>query len=176
MKLMKPAVILTVICIVVTAAIAGVDVITGDTIADAEKRAEQSARAVVLPADSYEKVEDGCFAAIKDGEKIGYVITTSAKSGYSGSLVTVMTGINADGTVAAVTVLSCDDETPGLGQNVAKSDFTDMFVGKSGEIKVTKDGGEIVAVTSATMTSRAVCDAVSSATAIYERVKGEGSK
>ena len=85
-----------------------------------------------------------------------------------------MTGINADGTIAAVTVLSCDDETPGLGQNVAKSEFTDMFVGKSGEIKVTKDGGEIVAVTSATMTSRAVCDAVSQATAIYESVKGEG--
>ncbi len=174
MKLMKPAVILTVICIVVTAAIAGVDLITKNTIASAEKEAEQSARAVVLPADSYDEIKDGCFAAKKDGKTIGYVITTAAKSGYSGSLVSVMTGINADGTIAAVTVLSCDDETPGLGQNVAKPEFTDMFVGKSGEIKVTKDGGEITAVTSATMTSRAVCDAVSEATAIYESVKGEG--
>lgn len=174
MKFIKPAVILTVICVVVTAAIAGVDLITKSTIAAAEKEAEQSARSVVLPADSYDKIKDGCFAAKKGDETVGYVITTAAKSGYSGSLVNVMMGINADGTIAAVTVLSCDDETPGLGQNVAKSEFTDMFVGKSGEIKVTKDGGEIVAVTSATMTSRAVCDAVSQATAIYESVKGEG--
>ena len=174
MKFIKPAVILTVICVVVTAAIAGVDLITKSTIAAAEREAEQSARSVVLPADSYDEIKDGCFGAKKGDNTVGYVITTVAKSGYSGSLVNVMTGINADGTIAAVTVLSCDDETPGLGQNVAKSEFTDMFVGKSGEIKVTKDGGEIVAVTSATMTSRAVCDAVSQATAIYESVKGEG--
>ena len=174
MKLIKPAVILTVICVVVPAAIAGVDLITKNTIAAAEKEAEQSARSVVLPADSYDEIKDGCFAAKKGDKTVGYVITTAAKSGYSGSLVNVMTGINADGTIAAVTVLSCDDETPGLGQNVTKSEFTDMFVGKSGEIKVTKDGGEITAVTSATMTSRAVCEAVSEATAIYESVKGEG--
>lgn len=174
MKILKPALILTVICIVVTAAIAGVNLVTKDTIASAEKAAEESARAVVMPADSYNEVQDGCFAAIKDGGTVGYVITTAAKSGYSGSLVTVMTGINADGTIAAVTVLSCDDETPGLGQNAAKSDFTDQFIGKSGKQSVTKDGGEIAAVTSATLTSRAVCDAVSEACAIYDSVKGVG--
>ena len=111
MKFIKPAVILTVICVVVTAAIAGVDLITKSTIAAAEREAEQSARSVVLPADSYDKIKDGCFAAKKGDKTVGYVITTAAKSGYSGSLVNVMTGINADGTIAAVTVLSCDDET-----------------------------------------------------------------
>ncbi len=171
MKILKPAIILTVICIVVTAAVAGANLLTADTVAKAEAAAEQAARAVVLPADDYEMIADGCYAAKSSGSVIGYVITTSAKSGYSGSLVTVMTGINADGTIAAVTVLSCDDETPGLGQNAAKPDFTDRFIGKSGAQSVTKDGGEISAVTSATMTSRAVCEAVSEAVKIFDSVK-----
>lgn len=171
MKILKPAIILTVICIVVTAAVAGANLLTADTVAKAEAAAEQAARAVVLPADDYEMIADGCYAAKSSGSVIGYVITTSAKSGYSGSLVTVMTGINADGTIAAVTVLSCDDETPGLGQNAAKPDFTDRFIGKSGVQSVTKDGGEISAVTSATMTSRAVCEAVSEAVKIFDSVK-----
>ncbi len=171
MKILKPAIILTVICIVVTAAVAGANLLTADTVAKAEAAAEQAARAVVLPADDYEMIADGCYAAKSSGSVIGYVITTSAKSGYSGSLVTVMTGINADGTIDAVTVLSCDDETPGLGQNAAKPDFTDRFIGKSGAQSVTKDGGEISAVTSATMTSRAVCEAVSEAVKIFDSVK-----
>lgn len=171
MKILKPAIILTVICIVVTAAVAGANLLTADTVAKAEAAAEQTARAVVLPADDYEMIADSCYAAKSSGSVIGYVITTSAKSGYSGSLVTVMTGINADGTIAAVTVLSCDDETPGLGQNAAKPDFTDRFIGKSGAQSVTKDGGEISAVTSATMTSRAVCEAVSEAVKIFDSVK-----
>lgn len=174
MKILKPAIILTVICIVVTAAVAGANLLTADTVAKAEAAAEQAARAVVLPADDYEMIADGCYAAKSSGSVTGYVITTSAKSGYSGSLVTVMTGINADGTIAAVTVLSCDDETPGLGQNAAKPDFTDQFAGKSGAQSVTKDGGEISAVTSATMTSRAVCEAVSEAVKIFDSVKEAG--
>ena len=62
----------------------------------------------------------------------------------------------------------------GLGMNAKKDDFRQQYVGKSGELAVNKDGGEIVAITSATVTSRAVTKAVNEALALYESVAGKG--
>lgn len=66
-----------------------------------------------------------------------------------------MVGVAIDGTVTGLRVLS-HAETPGLGALATSPDFYEQFVGKSGNIQVTKDGGEIVPITSATITSRAV--------------------
>jgi electron transport complex protein RnfG len=57
-------------------------------------------------------------------------------------------------------------ETSGLGDNAKKADFRDQFKGLSGEVKVTKDGGVIDAITGATITSRAVSAGVTSALAV----------
>jgi electron transport complex protein RnfG len=66
------------------------------------------------------------------------------------------------------------NETPGLGAK-AKTDpkFSGQFKGAAatGSVKVTQDGGAINAISGATITSRAVCDAVTDALTVYERLK-----
>ena len=64
-------------------------------------------------------------------------------------------------TTRAIVLVVCS----GLGSNASKPDFQAQFVGKTGEVKVTKDGGDIDALTGATITSRGVCEAVTSAIA-----------
>lgn len=99
----------------------------------------------------------------KGGETVGYCMEV-LPSGFGGTL-TVVVGINADGTVAGAKVTS-HAETPGLGAK-AKADpnWITQFSGKAadGSLAVTKDGGEIVPITGATITSRAVTKAVNRA-------------
>ena len=59
-------------------------------------------------------------------------------------------------------------ETPGLGALAANEEFLGQFKDKSGELAVNKDGGEIQAITSATITSRAVVSGVNEARAWLE--------
>ena len=171
-SIVKTALSLFLICAVAAGALAYVNSVTAPTIAANSAAAADKARGEVLPeADGFEEktAPDGTvyYAALKDGETVGYVFTTSAK-GYGGD-VAVMTGVNADGAVAGISILTIN-ETPGLGMNAKKDAFKDQFKGKSGELAVNKDGGEIVAITSATVTSRAVTKAVNEALSLYESV------
>ena len=83
-----------------------------------------------------------------------------------------MVGFRADKkTVVAYKTLVAT-ETPGLGMNLNTPEFSGQFAGKDGSsLKVKKDGGGIEAITSATITSRAVCRAIGSACAKLAAVK-----
>ena len=99
----------------------------------------------------------------KDGETAGYCMEV-LPSGFGGTL-TVVVGINTDGTVAGAKVTS-HAETPGLGAKAqADPTWIPQFAGKpaDGSLAVTKDGGDIVPITGATITSRAVTKAVNTA-------------
>ena len=119
----------------------------------------------VLPADAYEEVEytggDPLVTAVYKAGDAGYVVQV-APSGFGGVL-DVMVGVNTDGTCSGVSIIS-HSETSGLGANATKEDFRSQFVGKS-NVAVTKDGGDIAALTGATITSRAVCSGVNAAIA-----------
>ena len=97
-------------------------------------------------------------------------------SGYGGK-VKVMTGIDAEGAITGVVILS-HDETPGLGANAEKPDFLNQFLQQAPEgglevIKYQTPGeGQIQAMTGATVTSTAVTNAVNQAIAQYNTVKG----
>ena len=99
----------------------------------------------------------------KDGETVGYCMEV-LPSGFGGTL-TVVVGINTDGTVAGAKVTS-HAETPGLGAKAqADPTWIPQFAGKpaDGSLAVTKDGSDIVPITGATITSRAVTKAVNTA-------------
>ena len=112
----------------------------------------------------------------KDGKIIGYIFKTSAK-GYGGE-IQVMTAVKPDASVAAVEILDASGETPGLGQNVTEEYFYSQYNGRPHDIVVVKGGNadkaknEIDAVTGATISSKAVTEAVNTAieyaTAIIE--------
>ena len=127
-----------------------------------------AAAGVTLPAGRTAAQIDGVYKATKDGEEIGYCVQVEPK-GFGGNL-TMIVGINADGTVAGAKVTS-HAETPGLGaKSQADPNWITQFAGQTadGQLKVAKDGGTINAITGATITSRGVCEAVNSAIAVAE--------
>ena len=144
-KIMSLVLSLTIISGVCAAVLAYVDSITKEPIKATAERNREAAKAAVL-----------C------GEE-GYTAEGTCKDGYGGD-ITLMVGFKTDKkTVISYKVLAAA-ETPGLGMKLKTPEFADQFKGKNGtSLKVRKDGGEIEAITSATITSRAVCRAIADA-------------
>lgn len=184
-EILIPTVSLFVICLCVTALLAVTNAVTKDAIAYQQERSAAESRQAVCPdAVDFEKVEYDvqgveCYKALDEsGNLIGYAVS-SASRGYGGD-VKVMTGINAeDGSVIAINVYDNSGETPGLGVNTSGEKFTSQFAGLSSGTGVTvdKDAGKnpdsvaVDSVTGATISSRAVVDAVNQAFDAYNAVK-----
>lgn len=178
-EVIKPAAILFVICVAVSAALAGTNLLTADRIARAAAQKAEESRMVVLPeAEAFQASEDGTHyiglnKEAPEGVVVGYVFETESK-GYGGT-VKVMTGINTEGNITGVIVLS-HSETPGLGANAEKETFRDQYqqpvANLTGGIQVVKfqapNEGEIQAMTGATITSTAVTNAVNLAIEQYQ--------
>jgi electron transport complex protein RnfG len=101
------------------------------------------------------------FPAKRENEIIGYAVNTYTNDGFSG-YIGLMAGFKPDGTIINVTVLT-HKETPGLGTKLSEPDFKDQFLDKNPaefSLKVKNDGGPVDAITAATISSRAFCDAV----------------
>ena len=108
-----------------------------------------------------------------DNNFIGAAVETFTNKGFSGN-VSLMVGILADGTVNNISVLQ-HAETPGLGSKMTEPSFKDQFNNKNAasfNFKVKKDGGDVDAITAATISSRAFCDAVNRALSTFENNKG----
>ena len=156
---------LTAISAVCAAVLAYVNEITKGPISEMEVKQEQAAVKAVLPQGA-EKVEasDGFYVGTDaSGKVVGYAARGVDGGGYGGDIV-LMVGFQADKkTVVCYRTLSAS-ETPGLGMNMKSDEFSSQFSGKDGSsLRVKKDGGEIEAITSATITSRAVCRAIADA-------------
>lgn len=175
-----PTLSLFLICLVVTAALALTNNVTAEQIAANNQQSKEESMQTVCPeAKTFEEViPDVMYKGVDDGGKtVGYAIST-ATQGYGGQ-VKVMTGI-ADGSIIAVDVFYNNDETPGLGKNTSDKSFRDQYNGLSvnEDIAVNKDSASgnaqtVDAVTSATISSRAVTKAVNDACQLYkENVKG----
>lgn len=182
-ELLKPVVVLTLIAAVMAGLLGGTNLLTAERIATLTAKAETEAVSKVIKAESYEKkkvtTDTGDYTyyeALKNGTIVGYAFAAS-HNGYGGA-VSIVIGVNTLGGVTAVEITDVSNETPGLGQNAKKTSFTDQFKDKTeiGEVKKTgAKGNDINAVTGATITSRAVANAVNSALELYDAVK-EGDK
>ena len=179
-QIVRPAVVLTVICVVVTALLGGANELTRDAIAAQEAAAEQAARSEVLPEAKEFRSSDAetVWIGSAGGADVGYVCITQA-NGYGGRL-RVMTGVSADGEVTGVSILS-QNETVGLGGSCVKPSFRSQFLGRipDGGYSVYKAGsdpysGGIAALTGATITSNAVVSAVNEAVRICQSMEKEG--
>ena len=123
-EVVKPTAVLFVICAVVSAALAGTNLVTKDRIAQQAEETAQQSRQIVLPEAEEFSEQEGYYTGSIGGETVGYVFETEAK-GYGGT-VSVMTGISAEGSVTGVVILS-HEETPGLGANAEKEDFLQQY-------------------------------------------------
>ena len=82
----------------------------------------------------------------------------------------IQVNIGADKTVTGVTILETG-ETAGFGAKASEPEFIDQFVGKSGTVALTRDGGEIESIAGASTTSNAICVGV---TAALQAVEAQG--
>ncbi len=168
---LRLSVTLLVITAVVAVALAGVNQLTAQRIEAIAQQKMQAAMEQVLPnAGNLQSVafadSTGTVRTVYASDA-GYVVEV-APNGFGGA-ISMMVGILPDGSVNGVSIVS-HTETAGLG-SVAAADtsagiaFREQFIGQHGGLAVDKDGGEIDAITSATITSRAVTAGVNAALA-----------
>lgn len=167
--------VLFVIAFVCSAAVAYVSKITEDPIAIAKQQKAMEALTQVLPefdtiADTIEVKNCTLYPVLKGTESVGYAVSTTSPNGFNGE-VKLMVGFLEDGTIYNVAVLE-QAETPGLGAKMAEegNPLVGSFKGKrAGEMNmsVKKDGGEVDAITAATISSRAYSEAVQFAYAAF---------
>lgn len=178
-EIAKLVFVLTLISAVAGLMLAFTNKVTEAPIAQARNAEKVQALAEVLPP--FDNDPSACAVVVetnglqwtfhvgrKDGVYAGAAFESVSKKGYGGP-IRLIVGVGADGAVRKIKVLE-QQETPGLGTKVAASPFRDQFEGRSIEKTrwaVKKDGGDLDAITGATISSRAVADAVRTGLAVY---------
>ena len=157
------------IAALVALALAGVNSVTAPIIEELNAQKTQDAIAAVLPGGFDTEVTDfadatGIVSKVYQGEA-GYAVEVGP--GGFDNTITMMVGVDNEGKVLGISVVS-HTETAGLGAVAAANTsageaFRGQFVGTSGSVSVTKDGGAMDAITGATITSRAICVGVNAA-------------
>ena len=108
------------------------------------------------------------YPAFKNGEPVGTAVIGTSEKGYSG-LIKIMVGFNPDESIKNIVVLE-QKETPGLGTKMKDEKFMRQFRGKNPSelnLKPTKDGGDVDALTGATISTRAFGEAAQMAYDVF---------
>lgn len=177
---------LTTICVVAGAILAGVYEMTSEPIAASKTATLEKAIKDVTPefdnkptAEAFmAATSDGdslkIYPAMKGGELVGVAVESNTTKGFGGE-IKVIVGLEADGTLRNYAVLQ-HSETPGLGAKMQDWFRTDKnkqsVLGRkldSNGLKVSKDGGDVDAITAATISSRAFLDAVNRAYSAFSQ-------
>ncbi|ADD68677.1 electron transport complex, RnfABCDGE type, G subunit [Denitrovibrio acetiphilus DSM 12809] len=174
-------IVLTIITAISSVILAGVYAGTKDKIAEEYRKDFLKGLKVVLPGFNNEpdidfKEMDGkkVYVGRRDGEVFGYAVQSTSPKGYSGD-ITVLVGVAPKGDILGIEILK-HAETPGLGNKIEDLQWKSSFVGldQDSNISVRKDGGEIDEFSGATISPRAVCEAVNSALDFLGRYVVEG--
>lgn len=174
------------ITLISSAGVGVVNMITVEPIAAAKQAATTAALTEVLPAFDETTTEEltidempiVVYTATKGGAVAGYAVQTMTKQGFSG-VVRLMVGFTPEGEVVNVNVLE-QSETPGLGTKMTEegNPLLKSIQGQrledkqlvDGRLAVRKDGGDVDALTAATISSRAYVDAINRAWMAYKSV------
>lgn len=170
-KILKLTIVLFLVCAVVAGVLGVVNELTYETIEEQNRIKTERAYAAVLPSDGYEEVafdekaNPTIDAISKCTNGAGYVVMTTF-SGSQGK-ITLAVGVDNDYKCTGISVIS-HSETSGLGANAASTaevgvNWRAQFVGQDDTVALTKNGGSIDALSGATITSRSITGAVSTA-------------
>ena len=171
-KIFKPIVVLCVICVVITGALAATNSVTAPIIMEATLEAQRLARMELLPeAEDFTRVDSVEVENVSDvyaaSNGVGYVITSTAK-GYGGTM-TVMTSFTPEGQIKQVKVTEAA-ETQGIGSNVSDSAaYWAAYAGLDGTRNLVLNQ-DVDAYTGATISSRALNSAVNAAINAYNAI------
>lgn len=175
---------LVVVTLVAAGLLGTVFALTKEPIRLAELAKKNEAISVVVPGFDNEPSQevnrlflDGdsvyLYTARKGEEVLGTAVETFTNKGFSGNFK-LMVGFDPSGAIIDIAVIK-HAETPGLGDKmeIGKSDFHVQFMGKDPanfNLAVTKDRGDVDAITASTITSRAYCDAVTRAHEAFKQI------
>jgi Na+-translocating ferredoxin:NAD+ oxidoreductase subunit G len=169
---------LTLISMAMSAALTFVYLKTKDPIALASKQKEVNAIKQVSPEFDNDPLTVAqtiggvtVYPVTKQNEMSGYAIKTFSERGFAGH-IEIMAGFKPDGSINNISILQ-HKETPGLGTKMTDPKFLNQFIGKNPgtfKLKVKKDGGQVDAITAATVSSRAFCDALQRAYDTFNKV------
>ena len=171
--------VVTVICLVSALLVSTAHKITENPIAATKARLKQEAVLAVLPQGASVLTNTTVSVVWPDGglsthtyakTDKGYAMEVVAPNGYAGP-IELMLGFTPDGTFWSYQVLA-HSETPGVGSHITGSfiDHVRERVALTTNWKTTKDGGDIAPITAATISSRAVCDAIARGVVIFEAI------
>lgn len=181
---------LTITCVVAGAILASVNDMTAGAIAASKAAALESAIKEVTPEFNNKPVDEAYMAATNtgdslriypakmNGELVGAAVESFTNKGFGGE-IRVIVGFDTEGKIKNYSVLQ-HAETPGLGSkmqdwfrtNKNKQSIIGRSVGDG--LKVSKDGGDVDAITAATISSRAFLDAVNRAYSAFAQVDAAG--
>ena len=189
--IIKLTVTLLVTCVVVAAALGGVNAITADKIAAINwentqkamqavvtdptnttfsEQALENTEAMTAAAASAGGTLDSVYEVLVGGENAGYAIKVVA-SGSQGS-IEMMVGVDAAGTVTGVSIVD-NSETAGIGSKVMENEplasgtgVLDQFIGKSAADGTLTVGTNVDAITGATVSTKGVTTGVNAALAV----------
>ena len=169
-KIVKLTIVLFLVCAIVAGVLGVVNAFTKDRIEEQNRIKTEKAYAAVLASDngytevSFDKTAFPTVDSINEcNNGAGWVVTTTF-SGAQGS-ITMAVGVDTDYKCTGISIIS-HSETSGLGAVAASTskagmDFRAQFVGQDEAVALTKAGGEINAITGATITSKSVTEATS---------------
>jgi len=177
--IVKPAVTLLVTAVVTVAALSVVEALTREPIKEQKRKTQEAAMREVLPrateyleidvekTGSISAVYEGYYSseALDDKILIGYVVQLSPE-GYSGNIDIVAGLYLGENVIYGIRVLR-HTETPGLGARAVEEFFYSRFDGLPlvplTVVRTSPGENEIQAITSATITTKAITDAVNEA-------------
>lgn len=171
--IIKSIVVLTVICIVISALLAVVNSFTAPVSAmNAAIREDEARRRAVLDAAEFAEIDRtalpasvlSAYTALDgDGEALGYIFTVTG-NGFGGK-ITVMCAIGADEHILMCHTLDVSGETSTLGGRTAEAGYTDQYAGADASL------AGVDVISGATVTSRAYEDCVRAAFEAYAQLK-----
>ena len=170
----RTVLVLTCICAVISLLVAGVYALTKDTIAANNEKKTEKAISEIFPGYTEKTAVDGGFDEminavykVTSGESTGYAVDVTAK-GYGSDGINMMVGINSENKVISLIIVSASSETPGLGQNITKEQYTDGFKGLSA-------GEKADIISGATISSKGVQAGVDACLSAVEQINGKGA-
>ena len=121
-------------------------------------------------------VDEALVAKDSSGNSIGYVFTLSTSEGYGGN-ITLSMGVDNTGCLKGIEILSIS-ETAGLGMKANTDEFKSQFANKNvTQFVYTKNGAsadyEIDALSGATITTKAMTNAVNAGLEFYKEIGGD---
>lgn len=176
---------LSLICLTVAVLLAQVNKMTAKPIADAKAMKLQNAISEVVPEFDNDPTAEAfvmpagqgdsllVYPAKKGDEIVGYALNSFSNNGFSGN-IQIMVGFDMEHKIVNYSVLQ-HAETPGLGSKMSEwfrdaAKPSQSVIGRDlskGALAVSKDGGDVDAITASTITSRAFLEAVNRAYAAY---------